>query len=197
MKTFIAIASGLLFGLGLIASGMTDPTKVQGFLDLFGLWDPSLACVMGGAILVGIVGFAMARRRTLSWSGEPIELPQSRVVDLRPSQAAPCSAQVGAWADFAPDPRSPLSAQASRPQFGSLLRCWWAWGCTTGFSANSTRGVDTAPLRVLVLISPALGVPVRTVLRWRALGAARPYACRERPVDIKQDVENDLVEAKS
>ena len=83
MKTFIAIASGLLFGLGLIAGGMTDPAKVQGFLDLFGYWDPSLALVMGGAILVGIVGFAMARRRKLSWSGEPIDLPQSRIVDAR------------------------------------------------------------------------------------------------------------------
>ena len=83
MKTFLAIASGLMFGLGLIAGGMTDPAKVQGFLDLFGHWDPSLAFVMGGAILVGIAGFAMARRRELAWSGEAIELPQSRVVDAR------------------------------------------------------------------------------------------------------------------
>jgi uncharacterized membrane protein YedE/YeeE len=83
MKTLIAIASGLLFGLGLIGSGMTDPAKIQGFLDLFGVWDPSMAFVMGGAILVGVVGFAIARRRKLSWSGEPIELPQSRSVDLR------------------------------------------------------------------------------------------------------------------
>ena len=83
MKIFIAIASGLLFGLGLIAGGMTDPAKVQGFLDLFGQWDPSLAVVMGGAILVGIAGFAMARRRKLAWSGEAIALPQSRIVDTR------------------------------------------------------------------------------------------------------------------
>ena len=83
MRIFLAIASGLLFGIGLIAGGMTDPTKVQGFLDVFGHWDPSLAFVMGGAILVGIVGFAMARRRTLAWSGEAIELPQSRAVDKR------------------------------------------------------------------------------------------------------------------
>ena len=83
MKILIAIASGLLFGLGLIAGGMTDPSKVQGFLDPFGHWDPSLAFVMGGAIVVGIVGFALARRRRVAWSGEEIELPKSRTVDTR------------------------------------------------------------------------------------------------------------------
>ena len=50
---------GLLFGLGLILSGMTDPSKVLGFLDIFGLWDPSLAFVMGGAIAVGFFAFSM------------------------------------------------------------------------------------------------------------------------------------------
>ena len=51
---------GLLFGLGLILSGMTDPGKVTGFLDLFGIWDPSLALVMGGAIAVGFFAFTVA-----------------------------------------------------------------------------------------------------------------------------------------
>ena len=51
---------GLIFGLGLIVSGMTDPGKVLGFLDLAGLWDPSLAFVMGGAIAVGVFAFAVA-----------------------------------------------------------------------------------------------------------------------------------------
>ena len=83
MIIVIALACGLLFGIGLIASGMTDPSKIQGFLDLFGSWDPSLAFVMAAAVLVGIVGFAIARRRKLAWSGEPIELPQSRTIDGR------------------------------------------------------------------------------------------------------------------
>ena len=83
MNIFIALASGLLFGVGLIAGGMTDPSKVQGFLDLFGRWDPSLAFVMGGAILVGSVGFALARRRQAAWSGDAMELPKSRIVDTR------------------------------------------------------------------------------------------------------------------
>lgn len=83
MRLLIAVASGLLFGLGLIAGGMTDPSKVQGFLDLFGQWDPSLAFVMGGAIVVGIVGFALARRQEVAWSGEAMGLPQSKVIDAR------------------------------------------------------------------------------------------------------------------
>ena len=83
MSSLIAVLSGLLFGIGLLASGMTDPVKVKGFLDLFGLWDPSLALVMGGAIAVGLIGFTLASRRTNSWSGKPIDLPKSTVVDWR------------------------------------------------------------------------------------------------------------------
>ncbi|MDE2147309.1 MAG: YeeE/YedE family protein [Burkholderiales bacterium] len=83
MGSVIALFSGLVFGLGLIASGMTDPGKVQGFLDLFGAWDPSLGLVMGGAVAVAMVAFASAKRRTRSWTGSPIEIPTSRVIDRR------------------------------------------------------------------------------------------------------------------
>ncbi len=81
MRLAIALVSGLVFGLGLIASGMTDPSKVKGFLDLFGPWDPSLALVMGGAIAVGVFAFAAAKRRNTSWTGEPMELPVTTVID--------------------------------------------------------------------------------------------------------------------
>ena len=79
----LAALAGLLFGLGLIAGGMTDPGKVQAFLDLGGLWDPSLAFVMGGALAVTAAGTAWGRRRALSWSGAPLCLPPARHVDLR------------------------------------------------------------------------------------------------------------------
>lgn len=74
---------GLVFGLGLIFSGMTDPAKVLGFLDLAGLWDPSLAFVMGGAILVGVFAFAVARRRRTSMLGAAMHLPTARHIDRR------------------------------------------------------------------------------------------------------------------
>ena len=74
---------GLLFGIGLLLSGMTDPGKVIGFLDLAGAWDPSLALVMGGAILVGVFAFGVARKRTTSFLGTSIDLPTSRDIDKR------------------------------------------------------------------------------------------------------------------
>lgn len=74
---------GLIFGIGLILSGMTDPGKVIGFLDLFGAWDPSLALVMGGAILVGVFAFALAKKRTTTFLGDALHLPASRDIDKR------------------------------------------------------------------------------------------------------------------
>ncbi len=62
MRPFLALLSGLLFGLGLTISGMIDPAKVLGFLDIAGNWDPSLAFVMAGAIPVAAVGFAIRRQ---------------------------------------------------------------------------------------------------------------------------------------
>lgn len=83
MTSFLALFSGLVFGVGLIASGMTDPAKVKGFLDLFGAWNPSLAIVMAAAVAVAVVAFARARRRTVSWTGAHMEIPTSTVVDRR------------------------------------------------------------------------------------------------------------------
>lgn len=83
MRNLIAALSGLVFGLGLIASGMTNPYKVRSFLDVTGSWDPSLALVMGGAIGVASLAFAWARGRRRSWSGDLIEWPEARGVNAR------------------------------------------------------------------------------------------------------------------
>lgn len=74
---------GLLFGTGLILAGMTDPSKVLGFLDLAGNWDPSLAFVMGGGILVGLGAFAVAKKRSTTFLGGAMQLPTSAVIDRR------------------------------------------------------------------------------------------------------------------
>lgn len=83
MNILMALIVGLVFGIGLIVSGMTDPAKVTGFLDLAGNWDPSLAFVMGGAILVGLVGFRIAGKRERSLLGEPMRLPTATRIDRR------------------------------------------------------------------------------------------------------------------
>jgi len=72
---------GLLFGLGLIISGMTDPGKVIGFLDISGAWDPSLALVMAGAIALGFFAFAIAKKRTVNFLGGALHLPKSNQID--------------------------------------------------------------------------------------------------------------------
>ncbi|HZQ74164.1 MAG TPA: YeeE/YedE family protein [Burkholderiales bacterium] len=83
MSIAAAFAAGLVFGLGLIVSGMSDPAKVLGFLDVAGRWDPSLAFVMGGAVLVAFLAFALARRRTANFLGGAMHLPTARDIDLR------------------------------------------------------------------------------------------------------------------
>ena len=83
MKNILAGLVGLVFGIGLIVSGMTDPSKVLGFLDVAGQWNPSLGLVMCGAIGVGIVAFRFASRRERSLLGDAMRLPTSTQIDRR------------------------------------------------------------------------------------------------------------------
>jgi len=83
MPVVTSFLSGLLFGLGLIVSGMANPAKIIGFLDLSGRWDPSLALVMAGAVAVGVCAFFVAGRRTRSLLGAQMQLPAARRIDAR------------------------------------------------------------------------------------------------------------------
>lgn len=83
ISTITALLAGLVFGLGLLMADMANPSRVLAFLDLAGRWDPSLALVMGGAIAVGLVAFAIAKKQTLSFLELPMHLPSSRVIDKR------------------------------------------------------------------------------------------------------------------
>ena len=83
MLNLSSLLAGLVFGLGLIVSGMANPAKVIGFLDLAGRWDPSLAFVMAGAIAVGAIAFALARTRTASFLDAPMRLPTDKQIDRR------------------------------------------------------------------------------------------------------------------
>ena len=83
MQVAASFLIGMVFGLGLILAGMSNPAKVQGFLDLAGRWDPSLALVMGGAIGVSLLPFAFARRMRRAVLGAPMSLPSVAAIDLR------------------------------------------------------------------------------------------------------------------
>src|SRR5436190_8207316 len=83
MYALASFLAGLVFGIGLIVSGMINPVKVLGFLDLAGAWDPSLAVVMAAAVAVGAIAFAFAGRRAASVLGTSMSLPAGREIDRR------------------------------------------------------------------------------------------------------------------
>jgi len=83
MRFLTTLFAGLLFGTGLILSGMANPKKVQNFLDIFGSWDPSLAFVMGGAILVTAPGFWLVQKRTSPFFHDVFQLPARNDIDAR------------------------------------------------------------------------------------------------------------------
>ncbi|MBA5605995.1 YeeE/YedE family protein [Duganella sp. FT3S] len=83
MTIAIALLSGLIFGIGLIISGMTNPAKVLGFLDLGGNWDPSLGLVMAGAIGVGMLAFRYAGTHPKTLLGVAMSLPGTKLIDRR------------------------------------------------------------------------------------------------------------------
>jgi uncharacterized membrane protein YedE/YeeE len=83
MSFLVNLALGLLFGAGLVVSGMSDPAKVLNFLDLFGTWDPSLAFVMGGAVLVAFFGYRLVFARGRPIARDAFSLPTRTDIDAR------------------------------------------------------------------------------------------------------------------
>ncbi|KGE77447.1 DUF6691 family protein [Halomonas salina] len=83
MRSVMAYIAGLLFGLGLAISGMTDPARVLGFLDVAGDWDPTLMFVLGGAVVTHFVGYRLAMRRPHPLFASAFQLPTRRDLDGR------------------------------------------------------------------------------------------------------------------
>ncbi|HJV60961.1 MAG TPA: DUF6691 family protein [Albitalea sp.] len=144
----LAFGSGLLFGLGLLASGMTDPRKVKAFLDLAGAWDPSLALVMGGAIGVAVFAFARARRGARSWSGELIELHTRRHIDARLIGGAALFGVGWGIAGFCPGPALVALGSASAVSGPAL---WFVAAMLAGMALH-----DGWALRRRTVLHPAL-----------------------------------------
>jgi len=114
MALLSALMAGLMFGIGLIVSGMTDPGKVQGFLDLTGQWNPSLILVMGGAIAVALPAFRWAAGRAQTWLGLPLQLPSNKAVDARLLLGAASFGAGWGLTGFCPGPALVAMAAGSR-----------------------------------------------------------------------------------
>jgi len=110
MSFLVNLALGLLFGTGLVVSGMADPAKVLNFLDIFGTWDPSLAFVMGGAVVVAFIGYRLVLRRDAPIIGKTFHLPTRKTLTRALSLVRPSSASAGDFAASALVLRSPQSA---------------------------------------------------------------------------------------
>lgn len=83
MDSFIALIAGIIFGFGIIGSGMVNPALVLAFLDVTGDWDATLLWVMGGAVTVGTVAFMLAKKREQSYLGLPMQIPGVAKIDSR------------------------------------------------------------------------------------------------------------------
>jgi len=118
LRLGFALLSGLVFGLGLVLSGMTDPAKVLGFLDVAGIWDPSLALVMGGAIAVAAPAFAWLRRRQRSVLGAPLQWPTRTTLDRRLVLGSLAFGAGWGLAGFCPGPALVSAA-------GGHREAWW------------------------------------------------------------------------
>ena len=118
MKNLISLLAGLLFGAGLAISGMMNPAKVIGFLDITGHWDPSLAFVMGGALLVNIPAYWLSRRRAAPVLAPQFQLPTRRELD--PSLALGAALFGAGWglAGLCPGPALASLSSGSAWAFG-------------------------------------------------------------------------------
>jgi uncharacterized membrane protein YedE/YeeE len=144
MRLVASLACGLLFGAGLLISGMTRPAKVLGFLDILGRWDPTLAFVMAGALVVTAAGYALARRQERPLLAPRHLWPTRKDID-RPLVAGAVLFGVG-WGlvGFCPGPAlvnlaglSPRVILFGLAMIGGMaLQAWWSWRAPTNIAGD-------------------------------------------------------------
>lgn len=119
MQLFVALLAGLIFGVGLILSGMTNPDNIQNFLDITGNWDPALLFVMVGAIMVSAVAFFWIKKSETSLLGEPVQLPSNKLVDTKLIAGATFFGIGWGLIGFCPGPA--IAALITQPEQASLF----------------------------------------------------------------------------
>ena len=129
MKSISGFLLGLLFGVGLVISGMSDPAKVLNFLDLFGSWDPSLAFVMGGALVVTFIGYRLVLNRPQPKPSEIFHMPEKKDIDGQLLTGASLFGIGWGLGGFCPGPAFtavPLMSDGILAFFPALLIGMWA-----------------------------------------------------------------------
>lgn len=134
MSLLVAALAGVLFGFGLDMARMTDPERVLGFLDVAGRWDPTLAFVMAGAVLVAGAGFRLVARRPASWFGGPLQLPTRRDIDARLVGGAALFGAGWGLAGYCPGPGLAALVQ------GAADPAWFVLGMAAGMLAFARVG---------------------------------------------------------
>ncbi|WP_348814667.1 YeeE/YedE family protein [Halomonas sp. H10-59] len=136
MKAIIGFITGLVFSLGLTLSGMTDPARVVGFLDVAGDWDPTLIFVLGGAVITTFIGYRLVWRRGTPLLGERFQLPTRRDIDGRLLLGAALFGVGWGLSGYCPGPAIVSSSAMSLPLAGFLLAMLLGWWLAT----RLTRG---------------------------------------------------------
>ncbi len=135
MAIVSALLAGLVFGVGLLISGMADPAKVLNFLDIWGTWDPSLAFVMGGAIAVAMPGFRLVGRRARPYFSAAFQMPARTDIDARLVTGAGVFGVGWGLGGFCPGPALaavPLFAGGTMVFVPAMLAGMWLASAVTG-----------------------------------------------------------------
>lgn len=139
MLVLTSLLAGLVFGLGLIFSGMANPAKVIAFLDLADAWDPSLALVMTGAIALGVVAFGVACRRTVSFIGAEMKLTTPRHIDRRLVMGSGLFGVGWGVAGFCPGPAPVALGMGEAKALVFVAAMQPAWASSSCASGESRR----------------------------------------------------------
>ena len=127
VKSVAGYIAGLLFGLGLGISGMTDPARVLGFLDLFGAWDPTLMFVLGGAVVTNFIGYRLVFKRTAPVYGEAFQLPTRQDLDGRLIGGAALFGIGWGLSGYCPGPAIASVSGLTAPLFAMLVAMVAGW----------------------------------------------------------------------
>ncbi|TDV96706.1 hypothetical protein BDK62_110153 [Halomonas alkaliantarctica] len=136
MRTLMAYAAGLLFGLGLAISGMTDPARVLGFLDIAGEWDPTLAFVLGGAVITTFIGYRLVLRRSSPFFGDKFQLPTKRELDSRLLGGAALFGIGWGLSGYCPGPAIASVVGLTTPLVAMLVAMIGGWWLAKRFSGG-------------------------------------------------------------